>query len=443
MSAPARSRGARVAVAAALVLGLGWWPATARVASAETFWVPRSSDADPLLPSWFPGLAASMKELPPFFRDTHLALNFRTFYRNNEASDGVYQEAWAFGGWLGYRSGWLADVFSIGATGFASWPLYAPDDRDGTLLLKPGQEGFAVLGEAWARLRYADQVLTGYRQAVNVGYVNAQDNRMVPNTFEGAMLDGALGHLSYSAGYLTTIKPRAEDDFLSMARQAGAPADADDGLALLMVRAAPVKGLALDAGTFFGVNTFNTAFGQAEYTHPLAEDVALTLGVQYTDQRSLGDELAGAFDTWNVGGRVRLTYRALALEVAAHRTGDGSDIRTPFGVWPGYLSLINKDFDRAGETAVGVRLLYDFARHGVPGLSAAFIAAQGTGARVASTRAGAPDRREYDFDVTYAPPRGPLRGFSLRVRVALVDQDGVPGLLPDIRLIVNYALPLF
>jgi hypothetical protein len=210
-----------------------------------------------------------------------------------------------------------------------------------------------------------------------------------------------------------------------------------------MLRAAPAKGLALDAGTFFGVNTFNTAFGQAEYTHPLAEDVALTVGVQYTDERSVGDELAGAFDTWNVGARARVTYRAAALEVVVHQTGDGSDVRTPFGTWPGYLSLINKDFDRAGETGLGVRLLYDFARLGVPGLSAVFVAAQGTGARNAATGAGAPDRREYDVDVTYAPPRGPLRGLSFRVRVGLVDQDGVPGLLPDIRLILNYALPLF
>jgi hypothetical protein len=438
MNAPARL-GRRVGwiragMVAVLLLGLGGQPVTG--------WAAPGEEGFALVPSLFPALAASMQELPPFLRDTRLTLHFRTFYRNNEPSDGVYQEAWAFGGWLAYRSGWLADTFSVGATGFASLPIYAPDDRDGTLLLKPGQEGFGVLGEAFARLRYADHVLTGYRQSVNVGYVNPQDNRMVPNTFEGAMLAGKLDWLSYSAGYLTTIKPRAEDDFLSMAEQAGAPAGSDDGLALVMLRVTPAKGLALDAGTFFGVNTFNTAFGQAEYTRPLAEDVALTIGVQYTDERSVGDELVGAFDTWNVGGRARLTYRAAALEVAVHQTGDGSDIRTPFGTWPGYLSLINKDFDRAGETGLGVRLLYDFTRLGVPGLSVAFVAAQGTGARVASTGAAAPDRREYDFDVTYAPPAGPLRGLSIRLRAALVDQDGVPGLLPDIRLILNYPLPL-
>jgi hypothetical protein len=44
--------------------------------------------------------------------------------------------------------------------------------------------------------------------------------------------------------------------------------------------------------------------------------------------------------------------------------------------------------------------------------------------------------------VTYAPPKGCFRGLSIQARLALVDQDGVSGLLPDIRLILNYALPL-
>ena len=89
----------------------------------------------------------------------------------------------------------------IGATGYFSLPFYAPEDKDGTLLLKPGQEPIAVLGEAWAKLRYGDQVLTGYRQLINIGYVNPQDNRMIPNTFEAVMLDGKVGWLDYHAGY--------------------------------------------------------------------------------------------------------------------------------------------------------------------------------------------------------------------------------------------------
>ena len=83
-----------------------------------------------------------MKDLPPFLRDTDLKLHWRSYYFNREnPEDGSENEAWAFGGWLSYKSGWLFDVFGIGATFYGSAPLYAPDDKDGTLLLKPGRKG--------------------------------------------------------------------------------------------------------------------------------------------------------------------------------------------------------------------------------------------------------------------------------------------------------------
>jgi hypothetical protein len=44
--------------------------------------------------------------------------------------------------------------------------------------------------------------------------------------------------------------------------------------------------------------------------------------------------------------------------------------------------------------------------------------------------------------VTYTVPRGPLRGLQIKTRAALVDQQGTPGLLPDIRLILNFPMRL-
>jgi hypothetical protein len=424
-----------------LTLRILAFAALAPLAVPGTGWAADSDHEQALLPTWFPGLETGLKDAPPFFRDTRVLLHFRTFYRNNEPSPDTFQEAWAAGGWLAYRSGWLADTFSIGATGYFSLPVYAPADKDGTLLLKPGQDPIAVLGEAWAKLRYGDHALTGYRQLINVGYVNPQDNRMVPNTFEAAMLDGKLGWLDYHAGYLFGIKPRQEDSFLSMAEQAGA-ADSDAGLVLMGLRAVPWKPLSVEASTAYGIDTYNTVFAQAEYTHPLAERVALTVGAQYHDQRSVGSELIGSFDTWNVGAHAKLSLWDASVDVMFHQTGDGANIRTQYGNWPGYLYLINTDFDRAGETAWGVKLTYDFKGLGLPGLIAYFWFAQGTGAINPTTGFGVPDRREYDFDVTYTFPGGWLKGLQLRARVALTDLEGTPGLLPDIRLILNWPLPL-
>ena len=105
-----------------------------------------------------------MKDLPAFLRDTDFSLYLRSYYFNRENPDVTQNEAWAFGGWAAYRSGWLFDLFQIGATVYGSAPLYAPEDKDGTTLLKPGQEGYGVLGEAFAALRYKDYaVAKGYR----------------------------------------------------------------------------------------------------------------------------------------------------------------------------------------------------------------------------------------------------------------------------------------
>ena len=404
--------------------------------------------AEPGEPGWallrdeVPELGSKLKDLPPFFRDTELTLQFRTYYRHNEPSPDTFQEAWAAGGWLAYRSGWLADVFSIGATGYFSLPVYAPEDRDGTLLLKPGQDPIAVLGEAWAKLRYGDHVLTGYRQLINVGYVNPQDNRMIPNTFEAVMLDGRVDWLDYHVGYLFGMKPRQEDSFLTMAEQAGAT-DSDAGLVLAGIRLAPWKPLVVEASTAYGIDTYNTVFTQGDYTLPLAEKIALTVGAQYHDQRSVGSELIGSFDTWNVGAHAKLSFWDTSVDVMFNQTGDGANILPKYGTWPGYLSLINLDFDRAGETAWGVKITYDFGRLGVPGLTAFFWFAQGTDAIDPSTGSSAPDRREYDFDVTYTVPKGWLKGLQIKTRAALVDIEGTSGLLPDIRLILNFPLRLF
>lgn len=106
------------------------------------------------------------------FDDATFTVHLRSylFDRYNDAGDDP--AAWAFGGWLGYETDWLADVLKFGVVGYTSQPLWGPEDRDGTTLLKPEQEGYAVLGQAYAALKFEEQVLTFYRQLVNQPEVN-------------------------------------------------------------------------------------------------------------------------------------------------------------------------------------------------------------------------------------------------------------------------------
>jgi hypothetical protein len=439
-----RGRGLRAVLGGlALLLSL---VASVGVGSAEDDPPPPPA---PPIERLFAPLKEAMKDLPPFLRDTDIKVLFRTYYFNRENPNGSENEALAFGGWVGYRSGWLFDTFGVGATFYGSAPLYAPDDRDGTTLLKPGQEGYYVLGEAYAALRYKDYALAkGYRQEVTQGYINREDNRMTPNTFEGLTLGGKLGPVEYLGGYLWKMKARNSDDFRYMSEEAGA-AGTDDGVAMFGVRYRPSKGLLLELNEQYGFNTFNTVWALAEYTHPLADDLKLIFGSQFTDQRAVGDELltnasVQDWDTQNVSVKAAVAYRELTLTVGGQVTGSGNTVQAPWGSYPGYLSLIQEDFQRANEKAVLVGAAYDFSKLLTSGLSAFANIAWGWDAIDPKTRASAPDKTEYDLTVDYRPPwKSPafLQGMWLRVRGAIVDEESA-SLGYQVRIILNWERDL-
>ncbi len=410
----------------------------------------RSPDAAPppppqtgILETGYPPLREEMSKLPPFFRDTDLNVRLRTFYFNRQNDNDTESEAWAAGGWIQYASGWLLDTFAIGSTYYTSLPLYTPDDRLGTLLLTPDHDAIGVFGEAWAALRYKEYaLLKGYRQKIDDGYVNPQDNRMVPNTFEAVTLSGAFDWVRYDVGYIWKIKPRDSNDFISMSQQAGAPGG-DEGLILTSLAFTPIKDLVIYAGNYYATEVFNTLFTKAEYMFPLGQDLRLQVGLQFTDQRSVGDERVGDFTTWNVGAGARLLYKGLSVGAATHFTGDEASIASPWGSWPGYLSLMVTDFDRANEKAFGIGLKYDFGGallpSKLPGLTVHLLYAQGRDREDPATGSSLPTTHEGNLDVIYNVPQA--KGLSLRFRNAYVGR-GDASTLVDYRIIINYDLDL-
>jgi hypothetical protein len=396
-----------------------------------------------LLEHFVPDWREQLKAMPPFIRDTDLNIHFRSFYFNRQNDNDTASEAWALGGWIQYVSGLLLDTFQMGATYYTSLPAYAPDSRPGSLLLTPGQDAIGTFGEAWGSLRYKDYaILKGYRQKIDEGYVNPQDNRMVPNTFEAITLGGRFDWFQYDTGYVMKIKPRDSNDFISMSKQAGAGGD-NQGLFFGSFTLTPIKELNINVGTYFGQDTFNTAFGKAEYTLLLGSEVKLQLGVQYTDQRSVEEARVGNFNTWNVGAGARMLWRGLSVGGAMHFTGDQANISSPWGGWPGYLSMQVTDFDRANEKAFGLGVKYDFGGSllpfTIPGLSLYMAYVQGNDRINPSSGSGLPTTREGDLDIIYNVPS--IKGLSMRFRNAYVGQ-GNNETLKDFRIIFNYELDI-
>jgi hypothetical protein len=211
------------------------------------------------------------------------------------------------------------------------------------LLLLPGQASYAALGRAYGELQYAEYTAALYRQYIDTPYVNQQDNRMTPNTFEAYRITGKYDWAQFTAGYVAATKPRNENSFTSMSEQAGAPPGRERGMIMGGIRFTPIKDLSFGALNYYVPDTWNIFYTEANYTWPLTDKLGLKLQAQFTEQGSVGgDNLIGSFHTRVGGAQASLSYGNALMRTAFSITADTQNIMNPYGSYPGYLSLMAK-----------------------------------------------------------------------------------------------------
>ena len=205
----------------------------------------------------------------------------------------------------------------------------------------------------------------------------------------------------------------------------------------------PSEEFSIGAINFLGKDYLNILYAETEYTHLLTQEVGLKLEAQFTDQRSIGDDLltGSAFHTWVIGGRAAVSFENAILTLAFSTTDDDARIRNPFGSYPGFLSLIQRDFFRADEDAWLVGLSYTFSRLGLPGLSAFANYARGVDARDADTGEVLGDHTEFDLTLDYRVKEGIWRGLWLRLRGSVLKEDAADERSKEVRIILNYSIP--
>lgn len=387
-----------------------------------------------------------------FFDDATFTLHMRSYLFDLSHNGEDNPAAWALGGWAGYQTGWIGDILQFGAVAYTSQPLWAPQDREGSLLLLPDQDGFSVLGQAYAALRYDDQVLTLYRQMVDQPEVNPHDNRMVPNTFEGVSLAGELDAISYYAAYLTRMKTRDSDDFVNMAKIAGV--DQDEPMYLGGLSFTPNKDFTAQTSLYVVPNLLASSYTDGKWITGDADGNHISLSGQFMIQGGIGEELmmGPGFESWMAGIMGEVRHGDITLMAGYTANGTDNDWQTPYGMWPGYTNMIIGVFDWAGEQAVLLGATYDFAGLGLDGLTVSAQTAFDT--HIADDRA---KRTEYDFYVDYsfsgirnAPDW--LSPLSLRGRYAILQSDNLGPRTDDtdtnpvrldsdeIRIIMNYEV---
>src|SRR5256714_1306278 len=404
-------------------------------------------------------------------KDTKFEFNLRSYYFDRSDFNGSEKQAWAIGGWLGVKTGYFLDHIAFGATVYTSNPIYAPDDRDGTLLLAPGQNGYTVLGEFYAELRIVKDVgITVGAKGYDTPCINRNDTRMTPNTFEAIVLQGRtefgksssddnvtaggiglskdgkevavptptpaqdVAAIKYGLGYFYQIKERNDSEFVSMAEDAGA--DVERGV--WAAGALYEKGkFSIGAIDYYSQDIINIAYAESKLEVPLVDDWKLKFAGQYVDQGSDGENLLQdhSFSGHQFGIKVELPIKKALFTAAFTHAWGNANLQNPWSGYPGYTSVQVQDFNRAGESAFLLRAGYAFPW--VDGLRA-----YGFGAVCTEPQYILQFRQnEFDSNLQWAPTKGVLKGLSLRLRYGVVQQfGGDVHNLTDFRAICNYVI---
>ena len=379
------------------------------------------------LPEW--RLAASSKE--PFFRDSTFGLEPRFYYRYLD--DGTLHEAVAIGGALILTSGWWRDMLQLGLGGYTAQPLATPHDAGGTGLLRKDGDGLSVLGQAWAKLSFDPATATLFRQKIDLPFINSDDSRMIPNTFEAYRVEINPSELfRFGLAYITREKSKTSAQFRPMSEVAGGPGQVDRGTSVAGFFVGTKDETYIGAINELTWDLLNIAYAEASRTWDLSDDFQLRSIIQFVDQQSVGDDLIGRFATQLYGASLIASYRSVVLSVAFTGTADGASILKPFGGTPAFNSLMISDFDRAGEDSLGVGVSYDFARIGLAGVT--FFADYAHG-----VLPGGQHEDEINGTADYRVDKGSLKNLWFRVRYGHTWESNQPE-KRDFRVTINYTL---
>ncbi len=378
-----------------------------------------------------------------FGRDSEVDLHFRTYYFDRLNPGDVTNAAWAAGGWIGYRTGWIADLLQLGVVGYTSQRLWGPLDKDGSGLLAPGQESYSVVGEAYASLKLWDQVLTGGRFQVFQPEIYGTDIRMTPITYSGGNLSGKVTGIEYYAAYLNATKPRNSENFQNFTEAAGIVGAEGEPLWLAGLAGTPTPDWQWRLSSYYVPNVISSTYADTAWLTPLSADYKLRLGAQAMYQTSVGANLlAGAdFSTWSGGLKADLIAGPATLSTVYQQTGTGANYQTPYSGWAGYTFMIVKSFNLAGQKAWLIGGTYDFGGLGAPGFVLNANIVYGWDAIDPATGADQPNWTEYDLtlDYRFSAKTWPawVQPFWIRGRAANVDMRS-DGDIQDYRIIVNY-----
>jgi hypothetical protein len=248
--------------------------------------------------------------------------NLRAGYIHAEDDAGEKTDGSAIGGKLGYISpGWKG--LSAGVTFYTTGELF--DDENGDFFSSENGS-YSILGEAYAQGDFGNTMLRVGRFELETPYVDSDDVRMVPNTFQGVLLSNSditgttfyLSHLDKWAGWDADIPERFQE------------INGDDGLSAVGADYAGIEHLQMQAWYYLVKGFANLLHLEVVY-----EGDSFDVGLQYGSQSDETNDNSGPDgDVWGVSASYALADFTLS---AAYNTVSGT-VSDGFGGDPFFTS---------------------------------------------------------------------------------------------------------
>jgi len=416
-----------------------------------------------------------------FVADGKGTLNVRNFYFNNDYRNQPGPQGqskireWGNAFVLDLKSGYTdgAIGFGLDALGTLGVRLDGgagnhrgssmfPDDSNGEAV-----DEFSRLGiTAKARLSNTELKLGTLQPKLPI--LIANDGRLLPQTFEGAMLTShPLDSLTLVGGRLNKSVGRASTDDSGLAVAGGRRESNNFSFAGADYQLN--KQLLLQYYHARLENYYDQDFLGLAHTFPIAEGQTFKTDVRYfrtraegkndsAQGRAAGYTLSGLGDTpgridndtwaaiftYSVGGHAltggyqRVSSGSNFTQLNQASTGKGAAGASTWLPTDRFAS----SFLRAGEDTAFGMYAYNFAASGLPGLTASVGYYRGTHI----IQPGARDAQEWERDIVvdYVIQSGSFKGLGLGLRNAML-RSGVPseGAQDQTRLVLAYTLPLF
>ncbi|MCV4265809.1 OprD family porin [Pseudomonas capsici] len=389
-----------------------------------------------------------------FIADSKASVDLRNFYFNRDFRNGPptaqrdSAQEWAQGTMLRFESGYTAGTVGLGidALGMVGLKLDGGDGSGGTGLLpadlssrngRGSQDEYSKL-ELTAKARVSETVLKVGSLAFRSPVVSSNDTRLLPSTFEGAMLTSKdIDKLVLQGGKLEQIKFNSSSNYQDFTGNRIGGVSDDFNFAGGTYNFSKNLSTSLYYGNL--ENVYRQFFGGVVYEIPLAAQESLKFDLRYS--RSTEDGNFRNLDNRAANGMLSYTLGSNVFSAAYQRMSGDDPFPYIANTDPYLVNFVQiNDFANIEEHSWQLRYDYNFAELGIPGLTFMSRYVSGDNVQVAGSNSG--KEWERNTDIGYVIQSGSLKNVGIKLRNATV-RSNFGNDLDETRLILSYTVALW